>query len=107
MAAAQSEFSHVGFVLKNGADVGQNKCQMPDHYWAVHCRNVGFHSVQDPFSPHKIPIGSADGSSARPSVEEYIEVSCDQSACGKKYLYVSSEIFPWDGKKTTGCSKSG
>ena len=44
------------------------------HYWVVTCKNTKFHSTQNQFHGHRIPIGRTDEHSPRPKIPDYLDI---------------------------------
>jgi hypothetical protein len=67
------------------------------HYWVVTCKNTKFHSTQNQFHGHKIPIARTDEHSPRPEIPGYLDITCDDPKCGMSYSYTAPEIIRWHG----------
>jgi hypothetical protein len=62
--------------------------------WVVLCKNNWFHSRQNLFSKHKIPLAETDVYAPPPALKNSFMVKCDE--CHKEYLYKSSEVLRHD-----------
>jgi hypothetical protein len=60
------------------------------YLWAVICKNRKFHSHQNLFSGHKIPLGETDAFSPPPAIDFRLTVRCDE--CGEEQLYDPAEL---------------
>jgi hypothetical protein len=67
------------------------------YYWVVTCKNIGFHTTQNLFHGHIVPLGRTDAYSARPKILEPLEIACNDSECGRTYSYAPSEVIRWFG----------
>jgi hypothetical protein len=67
--------------------------QMPESefFWAVLCKNHGFHKQQSLFFAHKIPLAETDAYLPPPELNGDLRIRCDE--CGEEYSYKPKEIM--------------
>lgn len=67
------------------------------HYcWVVLCKNYFFHTRQNLFFRHRIPLAYTDPFSPVPALDGPFEVRCDD--CGKSYVYKPSDVRRYEGE---------
>lgn len=63
----------------------------PEQYvWVVICKNRKFHSRQNVFSGHKIPLGETDAVTPPPKIDCLLTVRCDE--CGEEHQYDPADL---------------
>jgi hypothetical protein len=62
--------------------------------WVVMCKNHWFHSRQNLYSKHKIPLAETDFYAPPPALKSSFLVKCDE--CHKEYIYKPSEVSRHD-----------
>jgi hypothetical protein len=67
------------------------------YYWVVTCKNTKYHAEESPFHGQRIPVGKADEHSPRPTIPDFVDVTCDDQQCAKTYSYAAREIIRWSG----------
>jgi hypothetical protein len=58
--------------------------------WAVICKNRKFHSQQNIYSGHKIPLGETDEFASPPALDFNFRVRCDE--CGAEHSYAATDL---------------
>lgn len=61
------------------------------YHWVVICKNHTFHSQQNRFFGHKIPLAETDSYCPPPALDRHFSVRCDD--CGHEYSYQTSEVL--------------